>query len=180
MSKRIKKGGKSHRCVSLSWTVGAQAHQYLPQQKTLQNHPHKYRLMRGALRKVLLSVKTDSGRWQSLSPSSSLWHCCLSERQASLAAWRVANRLRTSLQRGRGGQSLMTWLSHWVIQPGTFLPLDVLLMKGMCFPCSGHCGLDLQSHAAESTPCWCSLWQHPPSLNNFTFSPSLPALWILF
>ena len=82
-----------------------------------------------------------------------------------------------SLQRGRGGQSLMTWLSYWVIQPRTFLPLDVFLMKGMCFPCSGHCGLDLQSRAAESTPGWCSLWQHPPSLDNFTFSPSLPALW---
>lgn len=62
MSKNIKKGGKSDRCVSLSWTVGAQAHQDLPRQKTLQNRPHKCRLMRGVLRKVLLSIKMDSGR----------------------------------------------------------------------------------------------------------------------
>ena len=108
-------------------------------------------LMRGLLRKVLLSVKMDSGRWQSLSPSSTLWHCCLSERQASLATWKVADMLRTKVW--EEGKEVSPWWRDWatVIQPGTFLPLDILLNKGVCFPgCSGRCGLDLQSHAARA------------------------------
>lgn len=146
------KGGKSDRCVSLSWAVGAQARHDLPWQKKLQNHPQECSLIRGLLRKVLFSVKMDSGRWQSLSPSSSLWHCCLSERQASLATWRVADMLRTKVW--EEGEEVSPWWCDWatVIQPGTFLPLDFLLIKGVCFPgCSGRCGLDLQSHAAETT-----------------------------